>query len=149
MYEYVELCTYVCVLYGVSEYTILPPYTVWCCVLYGSTNCRFSSDGCRTCAMYTVCAVYVNALTSPCCLCCCALYHTWRLSYMNEWSLFLSGVPGLRRSRLARMACAPCKTNEDGMVSKTTKIDGWREDDTHFESRHREITRYGGTGKCF
>ncbi|CAM9626693.1 unnamed protein product [Hapterophycus canaliculatus] len=26
-----------------------------------------------------------------------------------------SGVPGLRRSRLARMACAPCKTNEEGM----------------------------------
>ncbi|CAM9190813.1 unnamed protein product [Ectocarpus sp. 12 AP-2014] len=26
-----------------------------------------------------------------------------------------SGVAGLSRSRLARMACAPCKTNEDGM----------------------------------
>ena len=27
-----------------------------------------------------------------------------------------SGVPGLRRSKLARLGCAPCKTNEDGMV---------------------------------
>eukprot|EP00903_Cladosiphon_okamuranus_P019583 g18011.t1 len=26
-----------------------------------------------------------------------------------------SGVPGLRRSKLARLRCAPCKTNEDGM----------------------------------
>eukprot|EP00752_Nemacystus_decipiens_P002255 g2136.t1 len=26
-----------------------------------------------------------------------------------------SGVPGLRRSKLARLGCAPCKTNEDGM----------------------------------
>lgn len=30
----------------------------------------------------------------------------------------ISGVPGIRRSRLATMACAPCKTNEDGMVSR-------------------------------
>lgn len=27
-----------------------------------------------------------------------------------------SGVPGLRRSRLAKMACSPCKANKDGMV---------------------------------